>query len=324
MRQASAAGWRSAGLFCALLLATCCTAIGQTFPVRPISIVCPYGAGSGNDMIARELAQKLTEIFKSTVIVDNKPGATGNIATDYVAQSKPDGYTLFLNSTSGIIYQATNPGLKTDIARDLAVVGFAAVMPYVIAVPPSFEAHSVKELIGLAQANPGKINYNGPPGSMSDYLANTLKTFASLDMVMIPYKSTSDAQVDVLANRIQVWITTAASAVPFAKSGKVRALAVTGENRLALIPDVPTIAEAGIPQMQTEVTFYLMAPKGVSPEIVQKLNEAVNDALTDPALIDRLALMTVQPKTGTSDEATKHVKQEITKWTTELQGVVSK
>jgi len=286
----------------------------QAYPTRPISIVVPYGPGSGNDMIARELAQKLTELLKVSVIVENKPGATGNIATDYVAQAKPDGYTLFLNSTSGIIYQVTNPNIKTDLRKDFAAVGFAGVLPYVVAVSPTVPAKTMADLIALAKDNPGKINYNGPPGSVSDYLGSTLKSVAGIDMVMIPYKSTADAQVDVLADRIQVWITTAASAATLAKSGKVRVLAVTGNERLKAMPDVPTISQAGIPQMLAEVTFFLLAPTGTPQSVIEKLNVSMNTALQDSSVIDRLSLITLQAKTGTPEETTKHIQDEVAKW----------
>ena len=199
----------------------------QSYPSRPITIVVPYGPGSGNDLIAREIAQRLAGILNTTVLVENKAGATGNIATDYVAQQKPDGYTIFLTSTSGIINQVSNPAVKTDLSKDFESIGFAAGLPYVVAVPPTVAAKSLSELVALAKANPGKLNYNGPAGSVSDYLGSMLKAAGNLDMVMIPYKSTSDAQVDVLAGRIQVWFTTAPSAIGLAESGKVRVLAVS-------------------------------------------------------------------------------------------------
>ncbi len=292
----------------------CSMALAQSYPSRPISIVVPYGPGSGNDLIAREIAQKLTGILNTTVVVENKAGATGNIATDYVAQQKPDGYTIFLTSTSGIINQVSNPAVKTDLSKDFESIGFAAGLPYVVAVPPAVAAKSLSELVALAKANPGKLNYNGPSGSVSDYLGSMLKAAGSLDMVMIPYKSTSDAQVDVLAGRIQVWFTTAPSAVGLAESGKVRVLAVTGDKRLAKLPDVPTVIEAGIPKMFTEVSFFFVAPAGTPKDIVAKLNAAIATALNNKETEERLANISVQTKIGSPEEVNAHIKQEMAKW----------
>ena len=293
----------------------------QSYPSRPITIVVPYGPGSGNDLIAREIAQRLAGILNITVLVENKAGATGNIATDYVAQQKPDGYTIFLTSTSGIINQVSNPAVKTDLSKDFESIGFAAGLPYVVAVPPTVAAKSLSELVALAKANPGKLNYNGPAGSVSDYLGSMLKAAGNLDMVMIPYKSTSDAQVDVLAGRIQVWFTTAPSAIGLAESGKVRVLAVTGDKRLAKLPDVPTVKEAGIPKMFTEVSFFFVAPAGTPKDVVTKLNGAIATALKSKETEDRLANISVQTKIGTPEEVLAHIKQEMAKWSEVVKAV---
>ncbi len=286
----------------------------QAYPSRPITIVVPYGPGSGNDMIAREVAQQLTQIMKTTVLVENKAGATGNIATNYVAQAKPDGYTIFLTSTSSIINQVTNPAVKTDLSKDFESIAFAASLPYVVAVPPGFAAKSLSDVVKLAKASPGKLNYNGPSGSVSDYLGTKLKASNNLDMVMIPYKSTSDAQVDVLAGRIQVWFTTAASAVGLAKGEKIRVIAVTGDKRLAALPDVPTVKEAGIPDMFTEVSFFFVAPAGTPKEIIEKLSKSIDLALQSKDVENRLANMSVQVKKGLPMEVNNHIKAEMAKW----------
>ena len=308
-----------AGLLCGLSLLTGGLACAQSFPSRPITIIVPYGPGSGNDVIARELAQKLTDIMGTSVVVENKAGATGNIATDYVAQSKPDGYTVLLTSTSGIINQITS-NVRTDMPKDFDPVGFAGMLPYVLAVHPSFPANTVAELVALAKKEPGKLNFNGPVGSMSDFLGSMLMSTAGVDLVMVPYKSTSDAQVDVLARRIELWFTTAASALSLAKGGRVKVLAVTAEKRLQVLPDVPTVREAGYPALTAEGAFFLLAPAGTPKDVLTKFNEAVGVALRTKAVEDRLATQGVQMKIGTSEEVRAYIRGELEKW----RGVIKK
>ena len=295
----------------------------QEFPSRPITLVVPYGPGSGVDILAREIAQKLPAILKVPVVVENKAGATGDIGTEFVAQAKPDGYTLLLSSNSGVINQIVSK-TRSDLSRDFAPVAFAATLPYVVAVPPSLEAKTLAELMALARANPGKLNYNGPVGSVSDYLGATLKSAAGAEMVMIPYKTTSDAQVDLLSGRIQIWFTTATSALALAQSGKIRALAVTSDERMAKLPDVPTVREAGVPAMHMDVTFFFLAPAGTPPDIVQKLNRAFAQALGSKDLQDRLATQALAVKIGSSQEVKAHVADELAKWAKILGGDAAK
>lgn len=306
-------------LLCGLSLLTGGQALAQSFPSRPVTIIVPYGPGSGNDVIARELAQKLTEILGSPVVVENKAGANGNIAVDYVAQTKPDGYTVLLSSTSGLINQITNT-VRTDMRKDFDPVGFAGTLPYVLAVHPDFPANSVADLVALAKKDPGKLNFNGPVGSMSDYLGKVLMSTTGVDMVMVPYKSTSDAQVDVLAGRIELWFTTAASALSLAKAGRVKVLAVTGEKRLQVLPNVPTVAEAGFPALTAEVAFFILAPAGTPKDVLTKLNQAVGVALHTKSVEDRLATQGVQMKIGTSEQVRAYIRAELEKWQRVLKG----
>ena len=285
----------------------------QNYPSKPVTIVVPYGPGSGNDMIAREIGQRLTEQLGVTFVVENKAGATGNIAMDYTAQAKPDGYTMILTSTSSIIYQVSNT-IRTNMSKDFTPIAFVAGLPYVLSVPPSVPAKTLKELAALAKAKPGEMNYNGPAGSMSAFLGSLFKSGAGVDMVMVPYKATSDAQVDVLAGRIQLWITTSASVLPLAKGGKVTVLAVTGEKRLSALPDVPTAIEAGFPTMTPDISFFLLGPAGIPTDIVAKLNANVNTALKTQAMQDRLAGFATAIKMGSPDEVKNHIATETERW----------
>ena len=308
-----------AAITCVLIQGALMPASAQEFPARPIALVVPYGPGSGVDILAREIAQKLSGIVGVAVVVENKAGATGNIGAEFVAQAKPDGYTLLLASNSGVINQIVSK-TRFDLSRDFAPVAFAATLPYVVAVPPALEAKTLAELMALARANPGKLNYNGPVGSVSDYLGSILKTAAGAEMVMIPYKTTSDAQVDLLSGRIQVWFTTATSALPLAQSGKIRALVVTSDERMAKLPDVPTVREAGVPAMHMDVTFFFLAPAGTPADIVQKLNRAFAQALGSKDLQERLATQALAVKIGSSQEVGVHVSEELAKWNKILGG----
>jgi len=285
----------------------------QNYPSKPVTIIAPYGPGSGNDLIARELAQRLTEQLGVAFVVENKAGATGNIAMDYVAQAKSDGYTTVLTSTSSIIYQVSNT-IRTTMSKDFTPIAFVAGLPYVLSVPPSVPAKTLKELAALAKAKPGEMNYNGPGGSMSAFLGSLFKSAAGVDMVMVPYKATSDAQVDVLAGRIQLWITTSASALPLVKGGKVTALAVTGEKRLNALPNVPTAIEAGFPTMAPDISFFLLGPAGIPSDIVTKLNTNINTALKTQAMQDRLAGFATAIKMGSPDDVKNHIASETARW----------
>ena len=285
----------------------------QNYPSKPVTIIAPYGPGSGNDLIARELAQRLTEQLGVAFVVENKAGATGNIAMDYVAQAKPDGYTTVLTSTSSIIYQVSNT-IRTTMSKDFTPIAFVAGLPYVLSVPPSVPAKTLKELAALAKAKPGEMNYNGPAGSMSAFLGSLFKSGAGVDMVMVPYKATSDAQIDVLAGRIQLWITTSASALPLVKGGRVTALAVTGEKRLGALPDVPTAVEAGFPTMTPDISFFLLGPAGIPADIVTKLNTNVNMALKTQLMQDRLASFATAIKMGSPDDVKNHIASETARW----------
>lgn len=285
----------------------------QNYPAKPVTIVVPYGPGSGNDMIAREIGQRLTEQLGMTFVVENKAGATGNIAMDYTAQAKPDGYTMILTSTSSIIYQVSNT-IRTNMSKDFTPIAFVAGLPYVLSVPPSVPAKTLKELAALAKAKPGELNYNGPAGSMSAFLGAMFTSGAGVEMVMVPYKASSDAQVDVLAGRIQLWITTSASVLPLAKGGKVNVLAVTGEKRLSALPDVPTAIEAGFPTMTPDISFFLLGPAGIPADIVTKLNTNVNAALKTQAMQDRLAGFATAIKMGSPEDLKSHIASETERW----------
>ena len=285
----------------------------QNYPAKPVTIVVPYGPGSGNDMIAREIGQRLTEQLGMTFVVENKAGATGNIAMDYTAQAKPDGYTMILTSTSSIIYQVSNT-IRTNMSKDFTPIAFVAGLPYVLSVPPSVPAKTLKELAALAKAKPGELNYNGPAGSMSAFLGAMFTSGAGVEMVMVPYKASSDAQVDVLAGRIQLWITTSASVLPLAKGGKVNVIAVTGEKRLSALPDVPTAIEGGFPTMTPDISFFLLGPAGIPADIVTKLNTNVNAALKTQAMQDRLAGFATAIKMGSPEDLKSHIASETQRW----------
>jgi tripartite-type tricarboxylate transporter receptor subunit TctC len=220
---------------------------------------------------------------------------------------------MILTSTSSIIYQVSNT-IRTNMSKDFTPIAFVAGLPYVLSVPPSVPAKTLKELAALAKAKPGEMNYNGPNGSMSAFLGAMFKAGAGVDMVMVPYKATSDAQVDVLAGRIQLWITTSASVLPLAKGGKVTVLAVTGEKRLSALPDVPTAIEAGFPTMTPDISFFLLGPAGIPAEIVAKLNSSVNTALKTQAMQDRLAGFATAVKMGSADDLKTHIATETIRW----------
>ena len=223
-----------------------CPAGAQDFPNKPITIVVPFGPGTANDIIARQLAQDMTGTLGQSVIVENRAGATGNIATDFVAKSRPDGYTLLIASTSLLLNQVTG-NATSDLTKDFAPVAFSGSTVYSTFVPNELPAKNVAELVELARQQPGKLNYAGYVGGLPQFLGEMLNRAAKINTVMVPYKSTTDALVDLMANRIQIWFTPIASGVPVQSARQARMIAVTGDTRSRVLPDIPTFKETGYP-----------------------------------------------------------------------------
>ena len=310
MRRAAVAALASLAAAATLPVA----AGAQDFPSKPVTIVVPFGPGTANDIIARQVAQDMAVTLGQGVIVENRAGATGNIAAEYVAKSRPDGYTLMIGSLSNIINQATgNTG--NDLARDFAPVAFSGKTPYSFLVPNDLPAKDVAGLVELARREPGKLNYSGFVGGVPQFLGEMLNRAAKINMVMVPYKSTTDALTDLLGNRIQVWVTPVASGLPVNNQKQARMIATTGESRLKVLPDVPTFKEAGYPDLTVEVTYFLLAAKGTPQPIVDKLHAAVDKAMRNPKVIEALAPQGIGETSGSPADLGAYLAAEVRRWT---------
>ena len=288
-------------------------ASAEDFPSKPITIVVPFGPGTTNDIIARQLAQDMTGTLGQSVIVENRAGATGNIAIDYVSKSRPDGHTLVIASMSNILNQITG-NANYDLMKDFAPVAFSGRTPYSLFVPNELSPKNVAELVELARQQPGKLNYAGYVGGVPQFLGEMFNRAAKINTVMVPYKSTTDAQVDLMANRIQIWFTPIASGVPVQSARQARMLAVTGETRARVVPDIPTFRELGYPDMTVDVVYFLLAPKGTPQAVVEKLARAIGRALEDPKVKEALLAQGIEEKQGTPAEVGTYLAGEFRRW----------
>ena len=301
-----------------ITLAACCAAGGATaagFPERPVRMVAASAAGGGTDIIARLLAHKLTDIWGQQAIVDNRPGGGGVIATDITTKAVPDGYTLLLQSV-GISYApALYKKLPFDVQRDISAVTIVGSQPFVVAVHPSLPAKSVAELVQLAKSKPGDIRFASGGVSGASHLGSELfRVTAGVNMVHVPYKGTGPGTTALLTGEVQMAIAGVGTILPHAKSGKLRALAVTGAKRSPAAPELPTVAENGLPGYAFDVWYGVFAPSKTPRATLQKINTDANTALRDAETAKRFAGAGIDLIGGSLDESNKYLRAEMSKW----------
>jgi tripartite-type tricarboxylate transporter receptor subunit TctC len=286
------------------------------YPAKPVRLVVPFPAGGTTDILARAVAQKLSEAWGRQMIVDNRPGAGGNIGSDLVAQSAPDGYTLLMGTVST---HAINPSLYKnmpyDHVKDFAPVILVAGVPNVLVVNPSLPVHSVPELIAYAKANPGKLNFASSGNGTSIHLSGELfKAMTGVEMTHVPYKGSAPALTDLIGGQVQLMFDNLPSSLPFIKAGKLRALAVTSGARAAALPDLPTLAESGLPGFEASSWFGVLAPAGTPRDIVAKLNGAIAGWLASPEAKEKLLAQGAIAAGGTPEDFARHIGAETSKW----------
>ena len=286
------------------------------FPAKPARIIVPIGAGSSMDIVGRVLAQKLTEAWGQTVIVDNRAGAGGNIGADLVAKSAPDGYTILFASSSFAIAPAYYRKLPYDALHDFAPVTQLSSRNNVTTVSPSSPVNSVKELIALAKARPGQLTFGSGGGSgSSDQMAGELfKLLAGVDIVHVPYKSGPQAMNDLIGGQMSVYFGGIPVQLPMIKAGKVRALATSGLKRSSQLPDVPTMAEAGVPGYEIDVWYGLFAPRGTPGPVIAKIAADAIRIMQAPDMRERWNAVGVEPAGTTPAEFNRQFRAEIEKW----------
>jgi tripartite-type tricarboxylate transporter receptor subunit TctC len=291
-------------------------ASAQDFPTRVIRVVVPFPPGGTSDIVARLVAQAASEGLGQQVVIENKPGAAGNIGTETVARAAPDGYTL-VQCTIGTC--AVNVGLYKalpyDLARDFTPVIMTGAVSNLLTVNPSVPARTVAELIALAKKRPGDLNYASSGSGASNHLAPELmKTMAGIDIVHVPYRGSGPAINDLLAGQVQIFFDNTPSILPHVKSGAVQALASTGAQRDPATPDLPTMAEAGLPAFEIAPWFGFLAPARTPQAVVDRLNAEFNAALAKPELKARFADLGVTPQGGTPARFGEHIRAEVEKW----------
>lgn len=291
------------------------TACAQSFPNKPIRIVVPYTPGGPTDIPARLVGQKMSELLGQPVVIDNKPGAGGNIGADAVARAPADGYTLLLVTTGHTINPALYPKLSYDLGKDLTAVSQLTSSPMVIAVTPTLGVNTIKDLISLAKAKPGALNFGSAGNGSSTHLAPELfSMLAGIKMNHIPYRGSAPALADVMAGNAQVAFDYMTSAMPLVRDGKLKGLATTGANRSAGAPDLPTVTEAGLPGFEVVGWNGVMAPAGTPPDVIAKLNAAIKQALASKDVAERISGLGGQAVWSTPADFGSFVKAEMARW----------
>jgi tripartite-type tricarboxylate transporter receptor subunit TctC len=299
----------------ACLLGAAC-AFGQSaYPSKPIRLILPFPPGGSTDIVARLIGQKLTETWGQPVLVDNRPGAGGNVAAEAAARAAPDGYTLFQVNVANAIGATLYPKLNYDLVASFTPVIQLATTPYVLLAHPAVPAKTTKELIALAKARPGQLNYASAGGGSATHLSGELlKTMSGTNIVHIPYKGTGPAVTALLSGEVDLYFATVPAAMPLVKANKLRALGVTSARRSPLMADVPAIAEAGLQGYETSTWHGILAPAATAADIVTRLNAEIARILAQPDVRERLVAQGLDPVGGTAEQFGAYIKTEIAKW----------
>lgn len=292
--------------------------IGRTqdaYPTRPVRVIVGLAAGSSTDVTARIVAQKLGQILGTQFVVENRPGAGGNVATEFVAHAAPDGYTLLLGSAAMTVNATLSPSNSFDIVRDLAPIALLASVPNILVVHPSLGVRTLAELIELAKSKPDGIFYASSGVGTSPHLSGELFNLkAGVKLVHVPYQGSSQAINDLIAGRTSVMFSPVSTALPYVASGQLIALASTQQKRAQVAPELPTLAELGLTDFDTGVWFGLLAPAGTPPAIIAKLSAAANEAMRAEDTLAPLRAQGIEPLTATAEEFGAHIRREIDKW----------
>ncbi len=290
-------------------------AFAQAYPNKTIRLIVPFAAGGPTDVMARTVAQKLTESWGQAVVIDNRGAGRGNIGADIVAKAAPDGYTLVMVIVSHAFNASLYSRLPYDPVKDFAPVTLAGAATIVLIAHPSVQAKTIKELIALGKSKPGKINWASPGTGTPHHLAGELfKTSTGIDMVHIPYKGAAPAVVDLLGGQVALAFVSLPAALPHIRAGKLTALGVSGPQRSATAPEVPTIAESGLPGYELENWYGVLAPAGTPRAIVNKLNGEIVKILQTPDVQQRLNSQGFEIRTSTPEQFAAYLKSESVKW----------
>ena len=286
----------------------------QNYPQRAVRIIVPFVPGGATDILGRMVGQKLNERFGQPFVVENRAGGGGNIGADFVVKSEPDGYTLMIGGVPHAIGMTLYTKLPYEMSRDLAAVTNLAVFPSMIVVHPSLPGRSIKELVALAKAKPGQLNYGATPGSPNQLAIELLNVQAKVKMVLISYKGAGQALADIVAGHVQISSLGFPGALPMVQAGKLRALAVTSAKRSALLPDVPTVAESGVPSYEVTSWYGVFAPAKVPEPIIQLLYTEIATQFKGADVTKRLSSLGAEVALMTPAEYSRFVREEIQKW----------
>ena len=286
----------------------------QNYPTKPIRLINPLAAGGPTDILARMVALPMSESLGKTIVVDNRPGASGNIAAEMAAKAPPDGHTLFIAGSGNFAINASLfKHLPYDPVRDFAPIALIATAPYILATHPSVPANSTKELIALAKVKPGVLNYGAVTGNGAHLAMELFKTAAGIDIVHIPYKGAVLANNDLLAGAVQVTFASTPGVMPHVKAGKLKALSISSAKRVSTLPNLPTVAET-VPGFEATVWYGLAAPAGTPRPIIQRLNKEVQAVVTNPVHRERMIAADFEPAITTPEQFGAFIRSEIKKW----------